>query len=70
MMESLDKVANTKGWMAALEAASKSNRPAMDWLGFEATLRAFTKSWSDGAEVTPMDLSSIIAAFTKRGPAV
>ncbi len=56
--------------MQAVKLAWGSKSPAMDWIGMEATLRAFTKSWGNGAQVTAMDLSSIIEAFTKRGPAL
>ena len=66
----LEKIANLKGWQAALEHAWKTPQQTVDWIAMEATLRAFTKAWSDGAQVTPMDLSSILAAFTRRGPAI
>ncbi len=65
-----EKAANSGNWMQAVKLAWDSKSPAMDWAGMEATLRTFTKSWNDGAQVTAMDLSSILEAFTKRGPAI
>lgn len=55
------KIANKGNWQAAMETAYNTKSSAMDWLGLEATLRAYIRATKD------TNLDGIVACFTKRG---
>ena len=59
-----ERIANSGNWQAAMETAYYSKNSAMDWAGFEATLRAYAKACGD------TNLDGIIIAFSGRGSAI
>lgn len=59
-----EKLANQGNWQAAMELAYNQKSGAMDWCGFEHTLRAYCKATKD------TNLDGIIIAFTGRGSAL